>query len=78
MNDSQLIKALGGVNAVAKLLGIQPPSVSGWKKIPNDRKIRLAVIAEEQGISSRREIFPSSYQDIWIELRPSKLDTLGH
>ncbi|MFW1777577.1 Cro/CI family transcriptional regulator [Acinetobacter baumannii] len=69
MIDNQLVDALGGCNAVARLLGIRPSSVSGWKAIPNDRKIRLAVIAEEKGISSRKELFPNNYQDIWIELR---------
>ncbi|MDC4509436.1 Cro/CI family transcriptional regulator [Acinetobacter baumannii] len=71
MTDNQLIEALGGCNAVARLLGIKPSSVSGWKAIPNDRKIRLAVIAEEKGICSRKKLFPSNYQDIWIELRNS-------
>jgi len=69
MTDNQLIEALGGCSAVARLLGIRPSSVSGWKAIPTDRKIRLAVIAEENGISTRKEIFPDTYVDIWIELR---------
>lgn len=72
MNDAQLIDVLGGVTAVARLLGIAPSSVSGWKAIPLDRKIRLAVIAEDLGLSTRKELFPDSYQDIWIELRPHK------
>lgn len=71
MTDNQLIDALGGCNAVARLLGIKPSSVSGWNLIPEDRKIRLAVIAEDKGISTRKEIFPESYQAIWIELRDS-------
>lgn len=71
MTDNQLIEALGGPAAVARLLGISTPSVSGWKKIPTDRKIRLAVIAEDKGISTRKELFPDTYQDIWIELRPN-------
>ncbi|HCW4943123.1 TPA: hypothetical protein OXO28_003614 [Acinetobacter baumannii] len=50
MNDAQLIDKLGGVTAVARLLGITPPSVSGWKAIPLDKKIRLAVIAEDLGL----------------------------
>lgn len=69
MNDNQLIEALGGCNAVARLLGITGPSVSGWKAIPTDRKIRLAVIAEDRGICTRKDLFPKDYQDIWIELR---------
>ncbi|MBN6527860.1 hypothetical protein JZM32_07635 [Acinetobacter pittii] len=72
MNDAQLIDVLGGVTAVAKLLGIAPSSVSGWKTIPLDRKIRLAVIAEDLGLTTRKELFPDNYQDIWIELRPQK------
>ncbi|HCV3310083.1 Cro/CI family transcriptional regulator [Acinetobacter baumannii] len=70
MNDAQLIYVLGGVTAVARLLGIAPSSVSGWKAIPLDRKIRLAVIAEDLGLTTRQELFPDNYQDIWIELRP--------
>lgn len=69
MNDSQLIEALGGCNAVARLLNITSASVSGWKSIPTDRKIRLAVIAEDRGVCTRKDIFPKDYQDIWIELR---------
>lgn len=71
MTDNQLIEALGGPAAVARLLGIRTPSVSGWNHIPTDRKIRLAVIAEDRGISTRKDLFPDTYQDIWIELRPS-------
>ncbi len=51
--------------------GITGPSVSGWKAIPTDRKIRLAVIAEDRGICTRKDLFPEDYQDIWIELRES-------
>lgn len=69
MNDQQLIDALGGVNAVARLLEITPASVSGWKAIPQDRKIRLAVKAEDLGVSTRKRLFPNDYQEIWPELR---------
>ncbi|OEY96070.1 hypothetical protein BJD20_13280 [Acinetobacter proteolyticus] len=69
MTDDQLINLLGGTGAVAKLLGIEPPSVSGWKAIPIYRKIRLAVIAEDRGICTRKDLFPDSYREIWPELR---------
>ncbi len=70
MTDSDLIDALGGLTAVAHLLKIKTPSVSGWKKgIPENRRIRLAVIAEDRGIATRKELFPDCYADIWIELR---------
>ncbi|USU94162.1 Cro/CI family transcriptional regulator [Acinetobacter pittii] len=77
MNDAQLIKKLGGVNAVARLLGIRAASVSGWSSIPVDRKIRLAVIAEDMGVCTRKELFPDTYQDIWIELRPANSELLN-
>lgn len=77
MNDVQLIKNLGGVNAVARFLGITPASVSGWSAIPVDRKIRLAVIAEDMGVCTRKELFPATYQDIWIELRPSESELVN-
>ena len=70
MTDNQLIKILGGPTAVARMLGIATASVSGWNRIPTDRKIRLAVIAEDLGITTRKELFPNNYQDFWIELRP--------
>lgn len=69
MTDNELIELLGGVSAVARLLGITAASVSGWNAIPTDRKIRLAVIAEDKGLCSRKDLFPDNYQDIWIELR---------
>ncbi|MDE2420903.1 MAG: hypothetical protein KGO49_06960 [Gammaproteobacteria bacterium] len=72
MNDVDLINSLGNCSAVARLLKIKPPSVSEWKRrgtIPIDKRIRLAVIAEDRGITTRKELFPDSYQEIWIELR---------
>jgi DNA-binding transcriptional regulator YdaS (Cro superfamily) len=77
MNDVQLIKNLGGVNSVARLLGITPASVSGWSAIPVDRKIRLAVIAEDMGVCTRKELFPATYQDIWIELRSTESELVN-
>jgi len=70
MKHDQLIELLGGTTEVAKALGIKPPSVSGWKlsRIPDDKLIRLAVIAESRGISSRKELFPDTWQQLWPEL----------
>lgn len=70
MKHDQLIELLGGTTEVAKALGIKPPSVSGWKlsRIPDDKLIRLAVIAESRGIASRKELFPDTWQQLWPEL----------
>ncbi|MBS1070359.1 helix-turn-helix domain-containing protein [Gluconobacter cerinus] len=38
----EAIKAAGGVTALAKGLGIKPPSVYSWKKIPPGRVLAIA------------------------------------
>ena len=45
----RVIDALGGVSAVARLVGIQQPSVSGWKKhgIPHAREQYLRLLRPE-------------------------------
>ncbi len=82
MNPLELIDALGGTAAAAKLCGIKAPSVSGWKeagRIPEDKLIRLALVAESRGIATRKQIFPSEWQIIWPELAraatPTPTDT---
>lgn len=71
MDAIKLIEALGGTFAVAALVGIKPPSVSGWKdsnRIPDNQLIRLAPTAEARGIVTRKELFPSDWHVIWPEL----------
>lgn len=71
MNDIELIEALGGTAAVAALAGVKPPSVSGWKesgRIPDDKRIRLAPIAEGRGLTTRIQLFPRDWHLIWPEL----------
>lgn len=75
MDDLSLIDALGGTFAVASLTGVKPPSVSGWKetgRIPDDKRIRLAPVAEERGIATRKELFPDDWHLIWPELAEAK------
>lgn len=71
MKAIELISALGGTAAVAELSGVKAPSVSGWKeagRIPDDKLIRLAPIAEARGITTRKQLFPDDFQAIWPEL----------
>lgn len=73
MDALTLIEKLGGTAAVAELVGVKSPSVSGWKdaqRIPDDKLIRLASIAEKRGIATRKELFPNDYAAIWPELAP--------
>lgn len=72
MDAIKLIEALGGTAAVAELSGVKAPSVSGWKesgRIPDDKLIRLAPIAEARGITTRKKLFPLDWQAIWPELK---------
>jgi DNA-binding transcriptional regulator YdaS (Cro superfamily) len=68
---AELIDLLGGTAAVAKLLGIKPPSVSEWrsKGIPDDKLIRLtlAIERESKGAITRQMLFPNCWSDIWPE-----------
>ena len=68
--SSELIDKLGGPAVVAKLLGIKPPSVVGWRAngIPDDKLIRLAPTCERLGIASRQELRPNDWRQIWPEL----------
>jgi DNA-binding transcriptional regulator YdaS (Cro superfamily) len=74
--SSELIDKLGGPAAVAKMLGIKPPSVVGWRAhgIPADKLIRLAPVCEKMGIASRRELRPDDWQQIWPELAEASSD----
>lgn len=61
MSDSEIIDALGGTFAVARLCRVKPPSVSGWKRdgIPDARRqflelLRPDVFAEQRGEPGER------------------------
>ena len=80
MDAKTLIDKLGGTAAVAVLAGVKAPSVSGWKdagRIPDDKLIRLAPIAEARGIATRQELFPNDFGDIWPELAPKTFVRAG-
>lgn len=76
LDVSRFIDDLGGTAEVAALLTIKAPSVSGWKekgRIPDDKLIRLAPVAEARGIKTRQQLFPTDYGQIWPELLRSGL-----
>lgn len=66
----ELIDALGGTTAVARLLGLRSPSVADWRKtgIPVARRWRLAVIADQRNIARRWFVCPADWHLIWPEL----------
>lgn len=75
MTDHEIIRTLGGVTAVARMLGIKPPSVHAWIEtgIPDGRLVQLAAQIEikSDGKFSRRERWPTKYSFYWPEMASS-------
>lgn len=53
----RVIKAAGGVNAVARAFGIAPASVSGWRSIPPDRVLALEALTGISRYEQRPDVF---------------------
>jgi len=72
MTDQEIIQLLGGVTAVARMLGIKPPSVHAWLSdgIPEGRLRELAAQIEirSDGRFTRRERWPENFAFYWPEL----------
>lgn len=72
MTDQEIIRLLGGVTSVARLLCIKPPSVHRWLTagIPDNRLRDLAGEIERLsgGRFTRRERWPDKYSFYWPEL----------
>lgn len=72
MTDAEIIELLGGPTAVARMLGIKPPSVHGWltEGIPEGRLRDLAgqIELRSGGRFTRRQRWPDSYWFFWPEL----------
>jgi DNA-binding transcriptional regulator YdaS (Cro superfamily) len=69
---SELIDLLGGTTAVARLLGVRPPSVHEWrsKGMPRDKRVLIAVDIERKtaGRLRRWHTCPDDWHRIWPEL----------
>lgn len=80
MTDSEIIQALGGITAVARLLDIKPPSVHGWLEngIPEGRLRELApqIEIKSSGRFSRIQRWPDKYAFYWPELAQSPGSTV--
>lgn len=62
MRDAGLdaaIKAVGGVGALAKALGISQPSVSNWQKIPAERVIAVEAVSGVTRHDLRPDLYPA-------------------
>jgi len=74
MTDAEIIELLGGPTAVARMLGIKPPSVCGWlvEGIPDGRLRDLAgqIELRSNGRFTRRARWPDKFSFYWPELAP--------
>ena len=72
LTDSEIIKLLGGITVVARMLDIKPPSVHAWLKdgIPDSRLVALAAQIELKsgGRFSRKQHWPEKFAIYWPEL----------
>lgn len=73
MENNEIINLLGGTSKVSRMCGVTAAAVCQWRKkgIPKDRLIFVAALIERlsEGKYTRKQMFPNSWQDIWIELR---------
>lgn len=80
MTDTDIIKLLGGITAVAKIAGVKPPSVHAWttKGIPEGQLVMLAARVERLAPDrfSRRDRWPDTWAEIWPEL--AQPDAVGN
>jgi DNA-binding transcriptional regulator YdaS (Cro superfamily) len=72
MTDSEIIDALGGTAAVARMVRTSGASVSEWRQrgIPTLRRLQLAAAIERatNGRLTRKTLRPIDWAVIWPEL----------
>lgn len=72
-SHAAIVEKLGGISALARRLGIKPPSVSGWIEegrngIPDGRLIELGAEIEATVGIPRWQLRPNDWHLIWPEL----------
>lgn len=79
LSAREIVDLLGGVTAVARMVNVRPPSVSGWMVdgIPEGRLIELAAEIERRDPArfSRRARWPDRCHLIWPDLAPVAANT---
>lgn len=65
MRDTGLqeaIRAVGGVSALARLLGLSQPSVSGWTRVPAERVVAIEALTSVSRSVLRPDIYPEEVE----------------
>ncbi|MDN7803135.1 transcriptional regulator [Burkholderia gladioli] len=65
---------VGGKSALARLLGVKPPTVQQWSNGARPVAVDRCVAIERatSGAVTRRDLRPDDWRDIWPELAEAK------
>jgi TorA maturation chaperone TorD len=72
----QAIKAAGGVTALANAVGIAPPSVSGWSRIPAERVLMVEAQTRVSRFILRPDLYGPAEESIAVSSIPDEIDQL--
>ncbi|WP_439575232.1 Cro/CI family transcriptional regulator [Phreatobacter sp.] len=70
----EAIKAVGGVGALAKGLGISQPSVSNWRKVPPERVIAVEHLTGVGRHILRPDLYPEARSSIAMAMESARED----
>lgn len=70
----EAIKAIGGVGALAKGLGISQPSVSNWRKVPSERVIAVEKLTGVGRHILRPDLYPEARSSIAMAMEAARAD----
>jgi len=74
MPVSAASRIVGGISALARIVGVKPPTVSQWasgaRPVPIERC--LAIERATKGEVTRRDLRPDDWHLIWPELKASR------
>ncbi|MDP2802835.1 MAG: Cro/CI family transcriptional regulator [Phreatobacter sp.] len=73
----EAIKAVGGVGALARALGISQPSVSSWSRVPPERVIAVEKISGVGRHVLRPDIYPESRSSIAVAMEAAQDRSAG-
>lgn len=70
----QAIRAVGGVSALARKLGVAQPSVSTWTRVPAERVLAVEAVSDVPRSVLRADLYPAD--DATPDLDPIDLDPI--
>ena len=68
----EAIKAVGGVGALARALGISQPSVSSWNRVPSERVIAVEKVSGIGRHILRHDLYPEARSTIAVAMEAAQ------